>query len=51
MLALRNAVTYVDDKGVKRQTQMLEFDIQKTKDNHLVDVSYFPAQPLMQQAD
>lgn len=36
MLALRNAVTYVDDKGVKRQTQMLEFDIQKTKDNHLV---------------
>lgn len=36
MLAFRNAVEWTDETGLKRRTQLLEFDIQKTKDGHLV---------------
>eukprot|EP00271_Cylindrocystis_brebissonii_P007337 TRINITY_DN20717_c0_g1_i3.p1 TRINITY_DN20717_c0_g1~~TRINITY_DN20717_c0_g1_i3.p1 ORF type:complete len:371 (+),score=36.03 TRINITY_DN20717_c0_g1_i3:157-1113(+) len=36
MLAFRDAVEWTDEKGEKRGTQMLEFDIQKTRDGHLI---------------
>lgn len=36
LLAFRNAVEGVDSEGVVRKTQVLEFDIQKTKDGQLV---------------